>query len=146
MRIKVLDPRLRALLSGIFSDDALKALRHLVERGKPLSANSTTGCRNMFRISRMQEILKGLPRGAFDRLVSEHQADKYSKGFGCWDQLVAMLYGHLSGAESLRQLEVGFNSQATITIIGVPVPSAVRRWPKPMAAAGQWSLSRRPAC
>ncbi|MBK9786166.1 MAG: IS4 family transposase [Betaproteobacteria bacterium] len=66
----------------------------------------------MFRISRMQEILKGLPRGAFDRLVSEHQADKYSKGFGCWDQLVAMLYGHLSGAESLRQLEAGFNSQS----------------------------------
>ncbi len=60
----------------------------------------------------MQEILKGLPRGAFDRLVSEHQADKYSKGFGCWDQLVAMLYGHLSGAESLRQLEAGFNSQS----------------------------------
>jgi IS4 transposase len=89
----------------------LKVLRHLAERGKPLSANSTTGSRNMFRISRMQEIMKGLPRGGFDRLVEAHQADKHSKGFDCWDQLVAMVYGHLSGAGSLRELEAGFNSQ-----------------------------------
>lgn len=60
----------------------------------------------------MQEIMKGLPRGTFDRLVQEQQADKHSKGFGCWDQLVAMVYGHLSGADSLRQLESGFNSQS----------------------------------
>jgi putative transposase len=60
----------------------------------------------------MQEIMKGLPRGNFDRLVEEQQADKYSKGFGCWDQLVAMIYGQLSGAGSLRQLEAGFNSQS----------------------------------
>jgi putative transposase len=60
----------------------------------------------------MQEIMKGLPRGTFDRLVQEQQADKHSKGFGCWDQLVAMVYGHLSGASSLRQLESGFNSQS----------------------------------
>jgi hypothetical protein len=90
----------------------LKVLRRLVERGKPLSANSTTGYRNMYRISRMQEIMKGLPRGTFDRLVQEQQADKHSKGFGCWDQLVAMVYGHLSSAGSLRQLESGFNSQS----------------------------------
>jgi hypothetical protein len=60
----------------------------------------------------MQEIMKGLPRGNFDRLVEAQQADKYSKGFGCWDQLVAMIYGQLSGAGSLRQLEAGFNSQS----------------------------------
>ncbi len=133
--------RAGALLSGIFSDEALKALRHQVER-ETLSANSTTGCRNMFRISRMQEILKGLPRGAFDRLVSEHQADKYSKGFGCWDQLVAMLYGHLSGAESLRQLEAP--PQPSLS-------SGYRSRPPFDAGRSQWSprgrvLSRRPAC
>lgn len=61
----------------------------------------------------MQQILKGLPRKSFDRLVAKHQADKHSKGFGCWDQLVAMIYGHLSGASSLRQLEAGFNSQSS---------------------------------
>jgi IS4 transposase len=45
--------------------------------------------------------------------VREHGADKYSKGFGCWDQLVAMVYGQLSGASSLRVLEAGFNAQHT---------------------------------
>jgi|JI8StandDraft_1071087.scaffolds.fasta_scaffold56276_2 IS4 transposase len=60
----------------------------------------------------MQEILKGLPRGSFNRLVATHHADKHSKGFRCWDQLVAMIYGQLSGVSSLRQLEAGFNSQS----------------------------------
>jgi IS4 transposase len=61
----------------------------------------------------MQHILKALPRGAFDRIVNSHQAEKHSKGFGCWDQLVAMVYAQLSGASSLRVLETGFNSQST---------------------------------
>lgn len=61
----------------------------------------------------MQHILKALPRGAFDRIVHSHQADKHSKGFGCWDQLIAMVYAQLSGASSLRVLETGFNSQGT---------------------------------
>lgn len=47
----------------------------------------------------MQEIMKGLPRGTFDRFAREQKADKHSKGFGCWDQLVAMVYAHLSCAE-----------------------------------------------
>lgn len=67
----------------------------------------------MFRISRLHEIMKGLPRGSFDRLVETHQADKHAKGFDCWDQLVAMVYAQLSGANSLRVLEAGFNSQGT---------------------------------
>jgi putative transposase len=67
----------------------------------------------MFRISRLHEIMKGLPRGSFDRLVQAHQADKHAKGFGCWDQLVTLVYAQLSGASSLRVLEAGFNSQGT---------------------------------
>lgn len=65
----------------------------------------------MFRISRLHEIMKALPRSTFDEVVTSHQADKHSKGFGCWDQLVAMVYAQLSGASSLRVLETGFNSQ-----------------------------------
>lgn len=67
----------------------------------------------MFRISRLHEIMKALPRCTFDRIVETHQADKHSKGFGCWDQLVAMVYAQLSAASSLRVLETGFNSQRT---------------------------------
>ena len=67
----------------------------------------------MYRISRFHQIMKALPRGAFDRVVQTHQADKHSKGFACWDQLLAMVYAQLSGASSLRVLETGFNSQHT---------------------------------
>ncbi len=67
----------------------------------------------MYRISRFHQIMKALPRGAFDRVVETHQADKHSKGFACWDQLLAMVYAQLSGASSLRVLETGFNSQRT---------------------------------
>mgnify|MGYP000669206589 CR=1 FL=1 len=67
----------------------------------------------MFRISRIHDIMKALPRGTFDRIVDAHQADKHSKGFTCWGQLVAMIYAQLSGASSLRVLETGFNSQRT---------------------------------
>jgi putative transposase len=67
----------------------------------------------MYRISRFHHIMKALPRGTFDRIVQTHQADKHSKGFGCWDQLIAMVYAQLSGASSLRVLETGFNSQHT---------------------------------
>ena len=86
-------------------------MRTLVVGGIPLSANSNNRSRNVYRISRMQELLKAIPRGAFDRLVSQHQANKHSKGFGSWDQLVAMVYAQLGGVSSLRELTAGFNSQ-----------------------------------
>lgn len=77
-----------------------------------LSANSTPRARNMFRISRFQEVLKHLPRGVFDRAVRSHQADKYRKRFSCWQQLVSMVYAQLSGATSLRTLQSSFNAHA----------------------------------
>lgn len=67
----------------------------------------------MYRISRFHDIMKALPHNTFDRVVQAHQADKHSKGFSCWDQLLAMIYAQLSGASSLRVLETGFNSQRT---------------------------------
>ncbi|MDR2011816.1 MAG: DUF4372 domain-containing protein [Rhodanobacter sp.] len=48
-------------------------------------------------MSRFHEVLKALPRGMFDQQVAEQSADKHSKDFSCWNQLVAMLYGHLEG-------------------------------------------------
>lgn len=65
----------------------------------------------MFRLSQFQAVMKGLSRGFFDAQVRQHRGDRYSKGFGCWDLLVAMVFGQLSGASSLRQLEAGFNAQ-----------------------------------
>lgn len=65
----------------------------------------------MFSVSRFAELLKSLPRSTFERAVSEHQADKHRKGFGCWRQLVAMVYAQLSSATSLRVLVKGYNAQ-----------------------------------
>jgi putative transposase len=66
----------------------------------------------MFRVSRFAELLKHFPRRVFDRAVADEQADRYRKGFDCWQQLVTMMYGQLTGASSLRVLERGFNAQA----------------------------------
>lgn len=64
----------------------------------------------MLRITTFQQLMKGLPRQAFDQLVKRRNADKYCKRFGHWDHLIAMLYAQLSGATGLRPLETGFNS------------------------------------
>ena len=61
----------------------------------------------------MQELLQAIPRGQFAQQVQRIEADKHSKGFNSWNQLVVMLYAQFSGAGSLRQIETGFNSQFT---------------------------------
>jgi len=66
----------------------------------------------MYRMTRFGEVMKGLSRGMFDRMVSKRQADKYSKGFGAWDQMLVMIYAQLSGCKSLRDIETGFNQHA----------------------------------
>ena len=66
----------------------------------------------MNSISRLQQVLQGVPRGAFKNVVDSHNGNRHLKRFGCWDQLVAMLYVQLSGTSSLRQLEAGFNAHA----------------------------------
>lgn len=63
----------------------------------------------MFSITTFSELLKGLPRPIFDRLVKKHNADKYCKKFGHWQHLVPMLYAQLSGTTGLRPLQTAFN-------------------------------------
>lgn len=66
----------------------------------------------MYSMTRFGELMKGLPRGRFERAAEDFRSDKHSKGFRSWDQLIAMLYAQYSGSRSLRELEAGFNSQA----------------------------------
>jgi putative transposase len=66
----------------------------------------------MSTIVTFRAVLKGLPRKEFDRAVSRHHADKYCKRFTHWQHLVALVYAQLSGASSLRVLELSFNSHA----------------------------------
>ncbi|MGX9220613.1 IS4 family transposase [Massilia varians] len=66
----------------------------------------------MSTIATFHAVLKGLPRAVFNRCVERHHADKGCKRFRHWDHLLAMVYAQLSGASSLRTLELGFNSHS----------------------------------
>lgn len=47
-----------------------------------------------------------LPKRIFDGLVSKYDGNKYVKHFTCWNQLMCMVFGQLTGRDSLRDLMV----------------------------------------
>src|SRR5438093_11217627 len=47
-----------------------------------------------------------LPARIFDRCVQKYQGNKWIKHFSCYNQLLSMMLGQLSGRESLRDLIV----------------------------------------
>lgn len=57
-------------------------------------------------------LLKHLPWGEFERLVAAHGADRRVRRLDAKSHLVALLYGQLSGASSLRAIEEGLASHA----------------------------------
>lgn len=50
------------------------------------------------------QLLCQVSRDEFESLVARHGAERYSKGFSCWTQLVAMLFSQLARADSLREI------------------------------------------
>ncbi len=58
------------------------------------------------------DVLKRLPWDAFERLVDELGADKHVRRLSTKDQFIALLYGQLSGATSLREIVGGLESHA----------------------------------
>lgn len=54
--------------------------------------------------SLFSQLLREIPRDVFERLVRKHSAERNAKGFTCWNQLVSMLFCHLAGADSLREI------------------------------------------
>jgi len=54
--------------------------------------------------SLFSQLLREIPRVEFERLVRKHGAERHAKGFTCWNQLVSMLFCHLAGADSLREI------------------------------------------
>lgn len=87
-------------------------MRGLVIWDKSQSANSINNPRNMQSISRFQQFLKLLPRGAFNKAVERYDADRYCKSFDSWRHLVAMVYAQVSKSTSLRDIATGFNAQS----------------------------------
>jgi hypothetical protein len=57
-------------------------------------------------------VLKHVPWHRFDRLVDEHQSDKHVRSLTTKSQLIALIYGQMSGAQSLREIEAALESHA----------------------------------
>jgi hypothetical protein len=57
-------------------------------------------------------VLKHVPWGIFERLVETHQADARVRRLTTKSQFVALLYGQLAGASSLREIVTGLESHA----------------------------------
>ncbi len=56
------------------------------------------------------DMLKRVPWDVFEGLVDEHQANKHVRRLSTKDQFIALLYGQLSGASSLREIVGGLES------------------------------------
>ncbi len=53
------------------------------------------------------QILQLFTKVEFYKAVKETKAEKWAKGFSCWDQFVAMLFCQLGQAHSLREISGG---------------------------------------
>ncbi len=85
------------------------------------------------RIAFFIGLLKHLPWGEFDRLVTVHRADSRVRRLTTKSQLVALLYGQLAGATSLRDIVAGLHShQARLYHLGARPAAALDAWPMPM--------------
>jgi len=74
-------------------------------------------------------ILKQIPWSVFGRLVDEHGADARVRKLSTKTQLVALLYGQLSGAVSLREIgPAGF--WAMMVFLGILVVGFAYEWKK----------------
>ncbi len=54
-----------------------------------------------------------LPARVFDGCVAQYKGNKWTKHFSCWNQLMCMIFGQLSGRESLRDLLVTISAHST---------------------------------
>ena len=59
----------------------------------------------MVRVSSLfRQLLSHVPRLEFAGLMAKHKAEYGAKGFSCWSQFVAVLFGQLAHADSLREI------------------------------------------
>lgn len=66
------------------------------------------------------QIVNFIPRGMFAQAVQKHQAEKHSKGVSSWSQFIAVLFGQLGGARSLREIIGGLAaSEGKLKHLGV---------------------------
>ncbi len=63
-----------------------------------------------YQSSMFAQALQLLDKDLFRSAVNEFDAEKWSKGFTCWGQLVCMLYCQLAQAKSLIEIVCGLKS------------------------------------
>lgn len=69
------------------------------------------------------QILQFIPRLAFEAKVREHKAERHARGFSSWTQLIAMLFGQLGHAQSLREITGGLAAcEGRLRHLGVNEP------------------------
>jgi putative transposase len=65
-----------------------------------------------FTPSILGKLVEPISRRQFQTIVDRHNGDAYDKSFRSWDHLMVLVYAQLSGADSLRSLEVGWNANS----------------------------------
>lgn len=66
------------------------------------------------------QLLQLFSRGAFAQAVKKHSAERNAKGFTCWGQFVAMLFGQVAQLKSLREVCMGLAScEAPLKHLGI---------------------------
>ena len=69
------------------------------------------------------QLLQLFPRVEFQHLVTITQAERYTKGFPCWNQFVSMLFCQLGRAHSLREITGGLRScEGKLKHLGITAP------------------------
>lgn len=63
-----------------------------------------------FTPSILGKLVEPINRRRFQATVDSHDGDAYDKSFHSWDHLMVLIYAQLSGADSLRGLEAGWNA------------------------------------
>ncbi len=53
------------------------------------------------------QLLQLFPRGQLTQVVKQHQAEFGAKGFTCWEQFMAMLFGQVTHLTSPREVCLG---------------------------------------
>lgn len=73
------------------------------------------------------QLTEFLPRRVFDRIVKEHDGNRYIKSFTCWNQMLCMVFGQLTARDSMRDLMLSLEAhQAKYYHLGLG-PTVSRR-------------------
>ena len=60
--------------------------------------------KNLIEQPIFKQILNLIPRTVVDKVVLQHQSDRYYKSFSTWDELVTLLFGIFERCDSAREV------------------------------------------